>query len=62
MIQIFVDGNKLKGDLTTTQFTLNDLNRGTHSLQVKIVDAQGNTRSTAPSINFHLRKASIIKP
>ena len=62
VIQIFVDGNRLKGDLTTTQFTLNDLNRGTHSLQVKIVDAQGNTRSTAPSINFHLRKASIIKP
>ena len=61
-IQIFVDGNKLKGELTSTQFTLNDLNRGTHSLEVKVVDAKGNTLKSAPSINFHLRKASIINP
>lgn len=61
-IQIFVDGTKLKGELTSTQFTLNDLNRGTHSLEVKIVDAKGNTLKSASSVNFHLRKASIIKP
>ena len=61
-IQVFIDGNKLGGDVKSTQFTLNGLNRGTHSLQAKIVDADGNTLNSAPSINFHLRQASIIKP
>jgi len=61
-IQVFVDGNKLGGDVKSTQFTLKDLNRGTHTLQAKIVNADGNILKNASSINFHLRQASIIKP
>lgn len=61
-IQIFVDGNKLEGELKSTQFTLNDLERGTHSLEAKIVDGEGKVMTSAPRVSFHLRKASIIKP
>ena len=58
-IHVFVDGAKLDAEITTTQFSLNDLNRGTHSLQAKIVDAEGTVLKSTDSINFHLRKASI---
>lgn len=61
-IQISVDGTPLDSELKTTQFTLNSLNRGTHSLEVKIVDAEGNPVMSAPRISFHLRKASVIQP
>lgn len=62
LIQIYLNGTKLASDLTSTQFTLNELNRGTHSLQAKVVDAEGKLQISTQVINFHLRKASIIKP
>ncbi|MEN8167166.1 MAG: DUF4124 domain-containing protein [Pseudomonadota bacterium] len=62
LIQIYLNGTKLGSDLTTTQFTLNELNRGTHSLQAKVVDVEGKPQISSETINFHLRKASIIKP
>ena len=46
----------------STQFSLNELNRGTHRLQVSVVDAQGSTLISSSTTTFHLRKASIIKP
>jgi hypothetical protein len=61
-IQVFVDGNKLGEDVKSAQFTLNGMNRGTHTLQAKIVSADGNILKSAPGINFHIRQASIIKP
>ena len=60
-IRIFVDG-KDEGELKSTQFSLNELNRGTHSLQASVVDAQGATLISSSTVTFHLRKASIIKP
>ncbi|MCU7842248.1 MAG: DUF4124 domain-containing protein [Candidatus Thiodiazotropha sp. (ex Monitilora ramsayi)] len=61
-IHVFLDGNRLEGEMKSTQFSLNNLNRGTHSLEVKVVDDKGNALTSAPAVNFHLRKASIIKP
>jgi hypothetical protein len=61
-IKILVDGVMLEGQLKGTQFSLKNLNRGSHSLEAKIVDGEGNTVASAPRISFHLRKASIIKP
>jgi len=60
--QILVDGTPLKGQLKGTQFSLNGLNRGTHTLGAKIIDGEGNPVISAPSISFHLRKESVIKP
>ncbi|MEN8177204.1 MAG: DUF4124 domain-containing protein [Pseudomonadota bacterium] len=59
VIHVYLDGSKLDSDLTTTQFSLNSLNRGTHSLQAKIVDAEGTPLISTESIDFHMRKASI---
>ncbi len=62
VIHVYVDGSKLETDITTTQFSLNALNRGTHSLQAKIVDAEGAVLISTAPVNFHLRKAIIKNP
>ena len=61
-IHIYIDGNKLDNDLSVTQFTLKGLNRGTHALEARIVDASGNPQMSTKPISFHLRKATILKP
>jgi hypothetical protein len=61
-VEIIVDGTQLEGSMKGTQFTLNNLNRGTHSLQTRVVDAEGNVLISSNPISFHLRQASIIKP
>jgi hypothetical protein len=62
VIQIYLNGTKLDTDLTTTQFSLNALNRGTHSLQAKVVDVTGNTQISSQTVNFELRKAAVDNP
>jgi hypothetical protein len=62
VIHVYVDGNKLQTDLTTTQFSLNELNRGTHTLQAKVVDADGKPQIVTPSVSFHLRQAATANP
>lgn len=61
-VKIILDGTELEDGMKGTLFSLNNLNRGTHSLQTRIVDAQGTELISSNSINFHLRQASIIKP
>ena len=61
-VKIILDGIELEGGMKGTQFSLNNLNRGTHSLQTRVVDAEGTELISSNSISFHLRQASIIKP
>jgi len=62
VIQVYLDGSKLSADLSTTQFSLNELNRGTHSLQAKVVDAESNPLISTAVVNFHLRQAAVENP
>jgi FlaG/FlaF family flagellin (archaellin) len=59
-VKITVDGKELPGEVRSTQFTLNNLNRGNHTLETRIVDASGNVVIRSNRINFHLRQASIL--
>ena len=61
-VKIILDGVELEDGMKGTLFSLNNLNRGTHSLQTRVVDAEGTELISSDSINFHLRQASIIKP
>ena len=54
VIHVYVDGTKLKADLTSTQFSLNKLKSGTHTLQAKVVDAEGKPQITSSAVIFHL--------
>jgi FlaG/FlaF family flagellin (archaellin) len=61
-VKISIDGKELPGDVRSTQFTLNNLNRGTHSLATRVVDADGNVVISSNSVSFHLRQDSILTP
>lgn len=61
-VRIVVDGSELPNGMQGTQFTLNNLNRGSHSLETRVVDADGNVLINSNRITFHLRKASILTP
>ena len=41
---------------------ISDVNRGTHSVYAVIVDANGNTLITSPTIHFTLHKPSALLP
>ncbi len=57
-IQVFVDANPVQADFSSTQMILRNLSRGTHQLQAKIIDDQGEVQATSKLINFHMRRAA----
>jgi hypothetical protein len=59
VIHLYLDGTKLDSDIKQTQISLQQLSRGTHSLQAKIVNAEGESLKDSNSITFHLRQASV---
>ena len=61
-IRIYLDGNKASGELPSTQVTLQNVERGTHSLAVAVVDATGRELIRSPVSNFHLRRLAVLKP
>jgi len=61
-IVVALDGQKLKDKLSSTQFSLKDLPRGTHTLKASIVDDKGQTLASTKVVSFHLRKHSILHP
>jgi hypothetical protein len=62
-IQLFVNGAALPDwPATATYYTLPDVVRGSHTLSVRIVDARGRPGCSGPSITFHLRQQSVIRP
>ena len=56
--QLTLDGNPIQGRFTSTQLLIRQVTRGTHGLQVSIVDSEGTTVASSNSVNFHMRRAS----
>ena len=61
-IRIYLDDNKASGELPTTQVTLQNVERGTHTLAVAVVDATGRELIRSPANTFHLRRLAVLKP
>ncbi|MEW8084966.1 MAG: DUF4124 domain-containing protein [Candidatus Thiodiazotropha endolucinida] len=59
VIHLYVDGTKLDSDIKQTQLILQQLSRGTHSLQAKIVTSEGESLKESNSITFHLRQPAV---
>jgi hypothetical protein len=59
VIHLYVDGTKLDAEIKQTQLTLQQLSRGTHSLQAKIVNSEGVSLKETDSITFHLRQPAV---
>lgn len=45
-----------------TEFTLNQIDRGTHSVQVTIRDSSGKTVCSSESVTFYIRQPSLLAP
>ena len=61
MIEVILDGEK-RGELRSAGGTLSGVNRGTHSLKVRVVDASGQELISSEAVNFHLRRESKLFP
>jgi hypothetical protein len=59
IIHLYVDGTKLDSDIRQTQLSLQKLSRGTHSLQAKIVNSEGQSIKESNSITFQLRQPAV---
>lgn len=60
-IQIKFDGQSLKTTGATTRVQLNDVERGTHTVQASIIDAKGAVVMSSETIKFHLLKRSLFQ-
>lgn len=56
-IRLLLDGVPVEPLFTSTQLILNDVSRGSHKLEVRIMDDEGAVQAVAPAVNFHMRQA-----
>lgn len=59
-IQLLVDGTAFAEPSNTSTFALRDVNRGEHTLQVKLFDPQGSIVSVSPISTFFMHRASSL--
>lgn len=48
--------------VTPTGFTINEVDRGTHTLFFTVEDAQGNTLCRSEVVTIHVRQPSLLSP
>lgn len=58
-IAVSLNGKNLAETYTTPQFQLQDIDRGSHSLQVTVTDAKDVALTTSNSVTFHMRRQSV---
>lgn len=58
---VLLDGQP-RAPIRDTSLTLENVDRGTHTLQGQIVDAAGRVLISTPSIKVHLHRQSVLMP
>lgn len=62
LVEILLDGG-LAGSANATSVALTEIERGTHTLEARIVDASGTVLATSSPVTFHmLRYAPLLAP
>lgn len=61
-LQLLVDGLPMGAPQTESQFTIQDLIRGTHQLQVRILDVNGQTLKMSLPITLFKQQATVLLP
>lgn len=61
-VQLLVDGAPYGSAQTGLQFTVKDLIRGTHQIQVRILDKKGQSLQVSPSITIFKQQPSVLLP
>jgi len=57
-VRIYLDGTAAPEELAATTITLQNVDRGTHTLQASVVDAQGREQIRSPAITFHMLRVA----
>lgn len=60
---VTLDGQKVPGvPASGGQFTISPIDRGTHSIQMTVVDSAGKTLCSSPAVTFHVQQPSLLNP
>ena len=59
-VLVTMDGKAIGDPATTLQYTLDNVDRGTHTLQASILDASGTPLMTSATVTFYLKRHSIL--
>ncbi len=57
---IALDGKQLKAKGVTSQIKLQDVDRGSHTVQIFVLDRDSNILISSQTVTFHLRQSSVI--
>lgn len=60
-IAIFLDGKQIGEPQATSQFILQNVDRGTHTLLAKVINNKGVILQQSNEVTFHLHRARITK-
>lgn len=61
-IQFMVDGVDQGEPSASTGVTFQNVDRGSHSLSARLIDAEGKTLMTTPAVTVFVRQASLLSP
>lgn len=62
LIVVLLDGKPYGPRQNGTSFVLQDVDRGEHTLQVQLVDADGAVVASSAAVTFYLWRASALFP
>jgi hypothetical protein len=60
-VAVILDGKEI-GQGAGTTLTLSNVDRGTHTLQAAVKDADGKTLIESPTISFTVKRTSLLQP
>lgn len=58
---LHMDGKK-QADSTSTSFSFTNLDRGTHTVKVDVVDKEGKSLKSSASVSFTINRTSVLNP
>lgn len=59
-IALYLDGTRLSPTGTGVFITLNNIDRGTHTVQARVVSPDGDTRIASDPVTFHLHRSENL--
>lgn len=61
-LRVLLDGQRVETPRGATQFTINEVYRGEHTLSASVMDAQGRELLASDPVTFYVQQASLQNP
>jgi len=62
LLVYYIDGSRYGGPTAATSMTIDNVERGTHSVAVAAVDRQGHEYSRSPTVTFYMKQPIVQRP